>query len=289
MCGIFGAVHYGEQMMTHFKIQQIHNVLENLTKYSEDRGRDAAGLCIISDKAYIFKDHIKGSLFIKEPSFRSVMYEINRMQRFRCALGHARMETKGSYLINANNHPIIANKAIGVHNGVIVNDDLLFRAYDDDIEREGEVDSEIIFRLIDFHINSGSTIEQAVKKVCNEISGSYACAFVHLDYPNYLTLFNGSTYPSIEVHDYGQSETLFFASTSAILKKATNDNTLFNSTMTTKRYDIPMKKGVRISADSGEIYCFDIDSNLEIAHGVYPCIGCTTQQCERCEFFGHEY
>ena len=64
------------------------------------------------------------------------------------ALLHVRDYTKGHPQIAANNHPIRHAGVVGVHNGIIVNDDDLFAT--DGIERaepEMTVDSEIIFAL----------------------------------------------------------------------------------------------------------------------------------------------
>lgn len=64
------------------------------------------------------------------------------------ALLHVRDFTKGHPRIDANNHPIRHGAVVGVHNGVIVNDDDLFQA--ERIDRaapEITVDSEIIFAL----------------------------------------------------------------------------------------------------------------------------------------------
>jgi glucosamine 6-phosphate synthetase-like amidotransferase/phosphosugar isomerase protein len=63
-------------------------------------------------------------------------------------LVHVRDYTKGHPTIEANNHPIRHGAVVGIHNGIIRNDDELFA--DDGIERhapEMTVDSEIIFAL----------------------------------------------------------------------------------------------------------------------------------------------
>jgi len=64
------------------------------------------------------------------------------------ALLHVRDYTKGHPTIEANNHPIRHGAVVGVHNGVIANDDELFARHgmaraDDEMS----VDSEIIFAL----------------------------------------------------------------------------------------------------------------------------------------------
>ena len=65
-------------------------------------------------------------------------------------VGHCRQKTKGTERNNANNHPIVRDLIVGVHNGMIHNDDITFNNYKDAIKRNGEVDSEIIFALIEY-------------------------------------------------------------------------------------------------------------------------------------------
>ncbi len=72
---------------------------------------------------------------------------------------HVRDYTKGHPSIEANNHPIRHGTVVGIHNGIIVNDDKLFAVHK--IERanpEMTVDSEIIFALAE-HAR-GRTAEQ---------------------------------------------------------------------------------------------------------------------------------
>jgi glucosamine 6-phosphate synthetase-like amidotransferase/phosphosugar isomerase protein len=63
-------------------------------------------------------------------------------------LVHVRDYTKGHPQVEANNHPIRHGKVVGVHNGIIANDDELFaRNAIARAEAEMTVDSEIIFAL----------------------------------------------------------------------------------------------------------------------------------------------
>lgn len=63
-------------------------------------------------------------------------------------LVHVRDYTKGHPSLSANNHPIRHGSVVGIHNGIIVNDDELFaREQIARAERDMTVDSEIIFAL----------------------------------------------------------------------------------------------------------------------------------------------
>ena len=60
---------------------------------------------------------------------------------------HTRWATKGDPAIEGNNHPIVRPGIVGVHNGVITNDDEVFNLLN--VERLAEVDSEAAFALIE--------------------------------------------------------------------------------------------------------------------------------------------
>src|SRR3954463_5440258 len=63
-------------------------------------------------------------------------------------LVHVRDYTKGHPSINANNHPVRHGAVVGIHNGIIVNDDQLFDEHGLARAEAGmTVDSEIIFAL----------------------------------------------------------------------------------------------------------------------------------------------
>jgi glucosamine 6-phosphate synthetase-like amidotransferase/phosphosugar isomerase protein len=69
---------------------------------------------------------------------------------------HVRDHTKGHPSLAANNHPIRHGAVVGVHNGVIDNDDALFALHEIDRAEPGmTVDSEIIFALAE--ISRGRT------------------------------------------------------------------------------------------------------------------------------------
>ena len=77
-------------------------------------------------------------------------------------LVHVRDHTKGHPSLAANNHPIRHGAVVGVHNGVIDNDDALFAVYGIDRAEPGmTVDSEIIFALAEISRGrTGAALEQ---------------------------------------------------------------------------------------------------------------------------------
>jgi len=236
----------------------------HLLKVSESRGRDASGICVLTDeKASVFKEAHKGSKLVRTAGYSAVVNNINYTKNFKAMIGHTRQKTQGTQRLNVNNHPIIANKVIGVHNGIIGNDGSLFNKYSDRMHRLGQVDSEIIFRLINYHIATNKKIIEAVKLAHKELSGSYACAFIHTDMPRYLTLFsNASTYSNAILYIYKNVRSMAFASSRNILNESLDHSKWLNPAHTSKSIDISMG-GVRIDLETGKILQFDLDDNFE--------------------------
>src|SRR5918999_6418282 len=86
-------------------------------------------------------------------------------------LVHVRDYTKGHPTIEANNHPIRHGAIVGIHNGIIVNDEEIFAHYG--FERahpEMTVDSEAIFALAE---HAGSHPE-----ALEELHGAMATAWI---------------------------------------------------------------------------------------------------------------
>jgi hypothetical protein len=278
MCGIFGIVNYSPKLGSD-KAKAYGELTKALIKNSQIRGRDASGICLISnDAARVYKDDIEGSSMIGRSKFLNIIKESNFKNGMRSLIGHTRAQTKGPHIYNVNNHPIVANKVIGVHNGMIANDDLLFRTYKHVISREGLVDSEIIFRLIDMYVAKGYDLVTATKKTSKELYGSYVCAFVHVDYPDYLTLFSGDYSPDATIDIYKDLKLMVFASTTSILRKSTLeagkslDVNLFWEEPDTTIY-LPKQSGIRINTSNGKIFAFDIDLSKSSSRFHHPWSG----------------
>ena len=276
MCGIFGLINYGVD--SYDKAFAFRKATRHLLEASESRGRDASGVCVLTEKkASVYKSDVKGSELLHTSGYGGVVGQIKNHKGFKAVIGHTRMKTKGTQHLNVNNHPIIANKVIGVHNGVISNDDRLFKKYFQSINRLGQVDSEIIFRLIDHHISIGKTIVEAVKLAHKEMLGSYACAFIHTDMPRYLTIFsNAISFSNAVLYIFKNVKSMAFASSKHILNESLNHSKWLNPAHTSKSIDIAMG-GVRIDLETGKILEFDLDDDYKSKH-----IGHQSPNCSMC-------
>jgi glucosamine 6-phosphate synthetase-like amidotransferase/phosphosugar isomerase protein len=123
-------------------------------------------------------------------------------------LVHVRDYTKGHPRIEANNHPIRHGAVVGVHNGIIFNDDELMEQHGfERAEPLMTVDSEAIFALAEAADGGASALEQ--------LRGSMATAWIDERRAGTVFLARGVGRP---LWIGTGREELFFASTKAALE-----------------------------------------------------------------------
>ncbi len=224
MCGIFGFIApagtpWDADLMRHF--------ISDLIGRSEPRGRDAAGLVIISDgQASVFKKAMRPDRLLKRRDFRDFMAANlgaatmpasgggTKLSRPLAVIGHCRLVTNGAEIVPGNNQPIITGKTVGIHNGIVTNDAALW-AMHDDLVRQLDTDSEIIFQLVDARVAAGMGMADALSETYQELVGTASTA-LYSDGQDALALAsnNGSLFYA-HVADPG---VLFFASERFILE-----------------------------------------------------------------------
>lgn len=186
--------------------------------FNEERGREASGLAVIQgDGQYrIFKQPVEASDLVEMKGYQETISTIG--DQTVCILGHTRMPTKGSRWHNVNNHPIQAGNVIGVHNGMISNDDYLFSLRN--MPRAGEVDSEVIFRLL----NTADPLKwngrylSKVQREVNCLDGTFATLSVDIRYPGRLLVLKHLR--PLCIHYEEDWQALFFSSRYIFLRKA---------------------------------------------------------------------
>ncbi|MAF95105.1 MAG: hypothetical protein CMM60_05055 [Rhodospirillaceae bacterium] len=187
MCGIFGFI---ASKGSRLNGAVFGDTVSRLFKLSEPRGREATGLVIaVNGTAQVFKRGSAPSAMLNSPAYKSFMNENlsalkvdadGRLEEPAAVIGHCRLVTSGTETIAGNNQPIIAAHSVGVHNGIVTNDDALWRLHPE-ITRELDSDSEVIFRLIDRHCADKPDIPAAVARVFDEITGAASIAFFRDD------------------------------------------------------------------------------------------------------------
>ena len=177
MCGIFGLLLGSD---AEYPSGLLKPTLDHSFRLSESRGKESAGLAVFSSgRLDLYKKPLRASLLIHSKKYNKLMQEIsdnrsNRMAKEPLAvIGHTRLATNGPVEEN-NNCPIAVGDIAGVHNGIIVNDEIIWKHFSL-LERKGSVDSEVIFSLLNF-FSQEMPLTQATQTVYGYLKGSASIA-----------------------------------------------------------------------------------------------------------------
>ncbi|MFN8005663.1 MAG: glutamine--fructose-6-phosphate transaminase (isomerizing) [Terriglobia bacterium] len=167
MCGIVG--YLGQKPVVPVLIEGL--------KRLEYRGYDSAGIAVVES----------GQLHVRRASGKLKNLE-ETLRQNPCAgtygIGHTRWATHGRPTEeNAHPHRDCKKQIVVVHNGIVEN----YLALKKTLAAEGhtfvtETDTEVIAHLIEKHFNG--SLESAVRKALNEISGIYAVVAIAATDPN---------------------------------------------------------------------------------------------------------
>ena len=251
MCGIFGIVVGDTGDWTYpIIIKSVHD----LFLLSQKRGRDASGIALSTpDSILVQKVPKPASYLLRTKEYRELLkFSANGS----CSLlpvtvvGHTRMETDGCSEVKDNNQPIIADGLVGLHNGIVVNQNILWRN-NPKLERKYQVDSEIIFRLLNNYCVNGFSLIEATQKMFQKIEGMASIAALFSEYNSLLLATNnGSLYQGKS----SLNDVFLFASEESILKKLLQKKYLQKLTPHLAVKQIPAGEGLLVNLNdcSGE-------------------------------------
>jgi glucosamine 6-phosphate synthetase-like amidotransferase/phosphosugar isomerase protein len=196
MCGIAGySLPRGSQVERTLAAQSLLAAIA-------ERGADAVGYAYRlpgSRYSTVVKQRTPASLLLDRIS---VPAEADQL------LVHVRDYTKGHPSIEANNHPVRHGPVVGIHNGIITNDDELLGAHAcARAEPQMTVDSEAIFAVAAHSRNDARALE--------ELEGAMAAAWFDEREPDVLHLARGTGRPLWLGHG---RDGVFFASTKLALE-----------------------------------------------------------------------
>lgn len=175
MCGIFGIISQN-------KINK--KDLRFLVTHAQQRGKDSSGLIYLKDDQYnIYRaDYNIDKLLNKAKPYNSPI-----------VLGHSRLITNGL----GDNQPVISDNVFVLHNGIIVNDDDIWK--DLSVERKYQIDSEVIAGITLEHFNNGLNIADLADVIMAKVKGVVSCAILIQNLGKILLVSNnGSLYVGIK-------------------------------------------------------------------------------------------
>ncbi len=198
--------------------QDIRKIFTRNLLFNEERGKAATGMAVLrtDGRLTVHKAPVPAAQFVETERYDTLLASSNADTVLW--LGHTRMPTKGSPENNDNNHPILAGKVVGVHNGRITNDDALFVR--GGYPRQGEVDSEIIFRLLS-GLNPHTSEARYAAGVCRRLhllEGRFTFLAADVRLPHRLLVLKHHN--PLCVHYHAPWQALVFSSRYIFLRKA---------------------------------------------------------------------
>ncbi len=182
MCGIFGLI-VNEKAQC--RADTYEESLKLLFRLSEFRGREASGLALAgAQDISIFKRPFTPSVMQASDDFKAYLTDyfsdrcLDRLiVKPLSAIGHSRLVTNGTQSEQQNNQPAIGGQVSGVHNGIVANvNDIV--AQTDGIEHESDLDSEVLFKLIDQGLqNDPVNVGKSVATAYEKLEGAASIAF----------------------------------------------------------------------------------------------------------------
>jgi glucosamine 6-phosphate synthetase-like amidotransferase/phosphosugar isomerase protein len=194
-----------------------------------ERGADAVGYAERGPEGEISVTKLRGGA-------SALLDEIAVAPDALHALIHVRDFTKGHPEIAANNHPIRHGAVVGIHNGIVANDDELLERYGiERAEPDMTVDSEAIFALMELHRNDPRGL--------TELRGAMATAWLDEREPSRLFLARGVARPLWLGHLPGA---VFFASTRRAL-------TIVEAALSVKLHAKQLQEGRALEVVDGRV------------------------------------
>ena len=197
MCGIFGIISNTSPHLAY---------ISQLAEHAQQRGKDSSGLIKFKEERYhVYRADYSVSQLLKKVESGSS----------NLILGHSRLITNG----HGDNQPVIKDGVIVIHNGIIVNCDDLWNSNVTELNRDLQIDTEIIAAITLDHINEGKCLETLKTRIFDMCIGVISCAIVIPKLGKLVLLSNnGSLYYGIK------DDSLIFASERYILDLVNSSN-----------------------------------------------------------------
>ncbi len=178
MCGIFGIVIPSSSTIT---TDAAWKVIKTAAKLAQSRGFEASGLAVRFDgKIVVHKRPIPSSKLLEEDAVVDWLgAALNRRAEQRAPLiliGHSRLVTNGRQSLDFNNQPVVRDGVMTIHNGIVVNDNAIWKRHSD-LRRIGEVDTEAITALLAKQLReNNASPKAALGSTMKEIDGTASIA-----------------------------------------------------------------------------------------------------------------
>ena len=275
MCGIFGLV---TSQKSDWYPNKINEVTKNLYRLSESRGKEASGFAFFNNETInVYKQPIPASKLIKSNEFKNIFKDDeiidSASEKSKVFIGHSRLVTNGALEKNENNQPVVTSGLVGVHNGIIVNDNELWNKFPE-IDRKYEVDTEIILSLMRYFYQQSNSIVTSIRKVYDLIYGAASIALLFEDFNNVLLASNNG---SLYVYNPKNKNIIIFASELYILKMLLKKSLLNNNTVSDDIFQLKPNQACLINFDNLRLDKFSLNKNDDYPKVIYENSGLDTR------------
>lgn len=260
MCGIYGI---NTKSVSWCNADVLHELIKRLAILSESRGKEAAGLAMLSGQDIVlYKAPIPASQLLKSDIFKTSFLPPAQNGNVQTIIGHSRLVTDGHEQNNLNNQPVARDDLVCVHNGIVVNVQRLWQLYPRFVKRS-ELDSEIIPPLLRCHFSETGSLRFAVQKIFQEIYGMTSVGVLFCDYANLLLATNnGSLY-----YMCSKDRNVFiFASECFILRRLIGDLRLEEHFNPENITHLPANNSLLVNLVSGELEQRGFQEGKEFEH-----------------------
>jgi hypothetical protein len=168
MCGIFG-ISLEDKSRT--REVDLRHDLTLLYRLSEERGRDATGMAVHAGTIQVVRRGGRAQGLLDSADYRQALGAAWRAPtRGLTVMGHCRLVTNGSVAIEDNNQPVVTDRVVGIHNGIVTNAPLSGESSMD------ASDTHWMFQRLSGHVAAGTSWPQACERLFSEIEGSASFA-----------------------------------------------------------------------------------------------------------------
>ncbi len=194
MCGILGIVTADGSSL---RGTALTRAVGDLLRLSESRGMESSGIAVRDgDTVRVLRSQEAAAVLVESSQYREVMGHVERAPGGLSVIGHSRMATNGTPADNHNNQPLFSDVLVGVHNGIITNDQDLWRKHGTP-DRVVLGDSEALFWSLEKLQAAMGSIPAAAARVYADVEGMASIAVLfHGANQLLLATNNGSLYAS---------------------------------------------------------------------------------------------
>ena len=182
MCGIFGFVSPQGRTLEQARAQ---SAIRSLIALSEPRGREATGVAVMqAGEVSVYRRPMAPERVLAHPGFQRFLDDSVRGVRSGesgiAVLGHCRLVTNGTQILDQNNQPVLLDDVVGVHNGIVTNTSEMgskrAEPHAGMSADEGELDSAVLFGFIERALSSGAAVSDALSRAYGVMEGEASIA-----------------------------------------------------------------------------------------------------------------